>query len=291
MMRIQNADALLREFEEVLWQDVGRTLDRMRDKSGKVVLNADDLFKMLPRYQANPGERKVLGPLLYRVGRKFTDEIYQKLLSRPVDADDTIVLTAGGSATGKSTILRTEGRRRGVEFILDTTFSDTARGLLQVKEALDAGRKVEIHYVYRRFAASVKAMLLRALDPESGRIVPIDDMAKTHFGAQRAVLAVLAEYQNDERVSVVLKENGSDRKLRVLTEKEFARRIHPSLDRLREVGQNILDEFFRKERAKRHRDCDDQDSRGKNLFVSQDFYEAARSKTQTGGASPNEGDA
>ena len=263
----------------------------MRDRSGRIVLNADDLFKMLPEYEANPADRKILGPMLYPTARKFTDEIYERLLSQPLGSEDTIMLTAGGSATGKSTILRTDGRRPGVEFILDTTFSNTERGLLQIEKALEAGRKVEIQYVYRGFKSLVIAMLRRALDPASGRIVPIDDMARTHFGAQRAILAALARFQDDGRVAIVLKENGRDGKLRILSEKKFARKLHPSVDRLQKVGRHVLDKFFRKERGKRRDDGDDQNAGGKKLHVSQDFYEAARSKAQARGASADEVDA
>jgi hypothetical protein len=227
------------------------------------------------------------------VAAEFTDEIYERLLSRPVDSDDTVVFTAGGSATGKSTILRTAGRRTGVDFIVDTTFSNTERALLQVKRALDSGRKVEIHYVYRGFSESVKAMLQRSLDPESGRIVPIDDddMARTHFGAQRAILEALTVYQDDERVSIALKENARRGKLSALSEEAFFRRLHPSVDKLQKLGQDVLDEFFETERGKRGDNGGDQDSGGKDLCVSRDFYEAARSQAQARGATPGQVDA
>lgn len=287
---MENAEVLGREFDGILRRDLGKTLDRLRDKGGKVVLNSDDLFKMLPRYEENPADRKFLGPLLYPVAAKFTDEIYERLLSRPVDQDDTVVFTAGGSAAGKSTILRTAARRRGVDFIVDTTFSNSARALLQVKKALASGRKVEIHYVHRKFAESVRAMLARALNPESGRIVPVDDMARTHFGAQRAILEALTAHQDDERVFVALKENANG-KLSALSEKAFSRRLHRSIDKLQKIGQSVLDEFFKEERAKRRGNGGDQDPRGKGLHISRDFYEAARSQAQAGGATSGEVDA
>jgi hypothetical protein len=290
-MIVADAGRLRRAFRKVLRRDVEKTLERLRDKGGKIVLNSDDLFKMLPRYADNPAERKWLGPLLYPVAAEFTDEIYERLLSRSVDSDDTVVFTAGGSATGKSTILRTAGQRPGVDFIVDTTFSNAGRALLQVKAALASGRKVEIYYVYRRFSESVNAMLQRALDPESGRIVPIDDMARTHFGAQRAILEVLTQYQDDGRVSIALRENASRGKLSVLSEVAFSRRLHRSVDKLEKLGQHILDEFFKAERAKRGADGGDQDPGGKDLYVSRDFYEAARSKAQARGAVTGEVDA
>lgn len=266
------------------------TLDRLRDKGGKVVLNSDDLFKMLPRYEENPAERKWLGPLLYPVAAKFTDQIYERLLSRPVDESDTVFFTAGGSATGKSTILRMAGRKVGVDFIVDTTFSNAAKALLQVEKALASGRKVEIHYVHRKFAESVRAMPTRALNPESGRIVPIDDMARTHFGAQRAILEALTAHQDDGRVFIALKENANG-KLSVLSEEAFSRRLHRSIDKLQKIGQRVLNEFFEKERAKRRGDGGDKDPGGKNLHVSREFYETARSQAQARRATSGEVDA
>jgi len=178
-----------------------------------------------------------------------------------------------------------------VDFILDTTFSNTERALAQVGKALASGRKVEIHYVYRRFAESVQAMLKRALDPESGRIVPIDDMARTHFGAQRSILEAMTAYQNHERVFIALRQNATGENLSALSEEAFARRLHPSIDKLQKIGQRILDEFFKTERAKRSGDGEDQDPGRKNLHVSREFYETARSQAQTRGTTPDEVDA
>jgi len=134
-------------------------------------------------------------------------------------------------------------------------------------------------------------MLQRALDPESGRIVPIDDMARTHFGAQRAILEALTRYQDDGRVSIALRENASRGKLSVLSEEAFSRRLHRSVDKLQKLGQRVLDEFFKAERAKRSENGGDQDPGGKDLYVSRDFYEAARSKAQARGATAGEVDA
>lgn len=279
------------EFDVLLRTDPEATVERMRNKlSKKIVLNSDDLFRILPRYEAHPEERMRLGPLLYPVARQFTNEIFERQLSCEFGANDTVVFTAGGSATGKSSILRSAGKEPGVDFIVDTTFSDTARGLAQVDRALASGRKVEIHYVFRDFRESVVGMIERALDPESGRIVPIDDMARTHFGAQRAVLAAMEKFEDEPRVLIWLRAN-RDGKLRRLTEREFANLLHPSIDALSELGQIVLDEFREYERAKRRPGDQDHDARGEVLHFSEAFYEAARSKTQGGRKSPVQRDA
>jgi hypothetical protein len=134
-------------------------------------------------------------------------------------------------------------------------------------------------------------MLTRALDPESGRIVPIDEMARTHFGSQRAILEALTTYQDDGRVFIALKENASGETLTALTEEAFSRRLHHSIDKLQKVGQRLLDEFFEAERAKRSGHGEDHDPGGKELYVSREFYETARSRAQARGAAPGEVDA
>jgi hypothetical protein len=283
--------ALVAEFDARLRADLDETIERMRDaESGKIVLNSDDLFRILPRYEAHPEERMVLGPLLYPTARDFTDEIYACLLNRPFGENDTVVFTAGGSATGKSSILRSACENLGVAFIVDTTFSNAARALDQVDRALASGRKVEIHYVYREFRDSITGMIHRALDRRSGRIVPVDDMARTHFGAQRALLQVMRKYLEDPRVSVILSENVGG-KLRPLSELRFGALLHGSVDALAKLGQAVLDEFREIQKGRWHPDGADHDAGGGDLHFSKAFYEAARSKTQGGRESAGEADA
>ena len=273
-------DALCAEFQRLLNADVDATLDRLRDARGTVVLNSDDLFKVLPRYEANVEERKFLGPLLYEVAKEFTDQIYARLLARPVGENNEVVFTAGGSATGKSTILRTEGPRPEVDFIVDTTFSNVERALSQVDRALASGRQVRIYYVYRDFLESLRSMLERAQNPLVGRVVPVDDMARTHFGAQGAVLEAVDKYQQNGRVEISLNANTGAGKLELMDEKRFFELLYPSVDSLQEKGQILLDELRRNSRSRRGDDGEDHDPAGQDLFVSEALYEAARSKAK-----------
>jgi hypothetical protein len=204
----------------------------------------------------------------------------RKLLSQPVRRDNIVVFTAGGSATGTSTILRIAGAKPGVDFVVDTTFSDTRRAFLQVNRALASHRKVEIHYVYADFRKSVRWMIRRALDPDSGRLVPIDDMARTHFGAQRSILAALQKYQANKKVVIYLRENAGPSSLSMLKEAEFERRLHDSIDGLRRLGQSVLDELCKGKGGKRSHGRKNQNARGKGLQISDAIYQAARSKTQ-----------
>jgi hypothetical protein len=279
-----------REFRKLLYRDVAASIHGMQDPNGKVILNSDDLFKMLPRYADNPDQRIHLGPVLYPIAAKFTDLIYSRLLKIKVSKDDTVIFTAGGSATGKTSILRTAGKTPGVSFVVDTTFSNAKRAISQVNRALRSERKVEIHYVYRDFRESVIGMVQRALDPKSGRIVPVDDMARTHFGAQRTILDALERYQDEPRVSTKLKENVGG-KLRQINVESFVKRLFESVDFLQKWGQSVLDEIRENKDLQGENSPEGDDPRRARIPFSKAFYEAARSKAQGGGKSAREGDA
>jgi hypothetical protein len=208
-------------------------LDRLRDSGGKIVLNADDLFKQYPPYEKNFAARKTLGPLLYPVASQFRDEAFRHLLAKPFGQDNTVVFTAGGGASGKSTVLRALAALTHVEFIVDITFSLPQRALNQVDEALAVGRKVEIHYVFRPFEECVLGMLERALDPKVGRVVPIDDMARTHSGSQETVLLAMRKYFGEpQRVEILRWKNIRRNQIKSMFLQSLQKRRHPSVDEL-----------------------------------------------------------
>ena len=271
--------ALRRRFCRLLSSDPDGALQRM-SHDGKIILNSDDLFPILPEYANTPKERPVLGPLLYSVARRFIDRSFKNLLSRQLRKDKTVVFTAGGSATGKSTMLRVAGATPGVDFVVDTTFSDTRRAFSQVGRALKSGRKVAIYYVYRGFRQCVISMIRRTLNPASGRLVPIDDMARTHFGAQRTILAALEKYQHNKNVFILLTANAGPRTLSILTETEFETQLHDSVDALQRLGQTVLDELHKGKGGNRSRSDQNQNSRRKGLRISYSLYKAAQSKAQ-----------
>jgi hypothetical protein len=262
-----------KQFSDLLDNDP-KILDYMRDNGGHVVLNADDLFKRWPEYAENPTSRRWLGPLLYEVARNFIDFLFAKLLKQSPTTGTNVIFTAGGGASGKSTILRAQVDRPEVDFVVDTTFSDSARSIKQIDTALGAGRQVEINYVYRDFEDAVRGMIERALDPKVGRIVPIDDMARTHSGAQETVFAVIERYEEDPRVAVRLWESLPKNTIKPLSLRGLIARQLPEIDELQKLGQCVLNECF--EEAIRN-----PVGQWKGLQSDRPFYEAARSKAQT----------
>ena len=121
-----NQADIKQQFHDLLWRDMWGVLEGMRAPSGHVVLNADDLFKQWPQYAEDSLARRWLGPLLYSTAREFTDQAFRMLLEQPAQEEQVVLFTAGGGASGKSTVLRAQGSRPDVDFIVDTTFSNLA---------------------------------------------------------------------------------------------------------------------------------------------------------------------
>ena len=262
-------------FAELLDRDPQAVLESTRDRGGHVVLNADDLFKRWPEYASNSHARRWLGPLLYPVARKFIDRLYAELLGTTPITGNTVVFTAGGGASGKSTVLRAQADRPEVDFVVDTTLSDPQRAIDQIETALRAGRQVEVNYVYRDFEDAVRGMIKRALDPKVGRIVPIDDLARTHFGAQRTIFAILQRYEEEPRIAIRLWKSLPGSKVDGLTVQALLARLLPDIDELQKRGQNVLDETFAEA-------IQSPTGQWGSLCGERSFYEAARSKAQEG---------
>lgn len=229
------------EFTKLLNWDREEMLRALSMEGGLVVLNADDLFMRYPPYREQPLLRMVLGPALYGVARDYTNWAFSRLLADPASGNETVIFTAGGGASGKSSVLRALVAWEGVAFIVDTTFSDPVRAAGQVEAALSSGRTVEVNYVYRRFEHSVREMLKRAQDPAVGRVVPVNDLARTHHGAQVSVLLLRQRYDAQPRFAMRFWKTVEGGNPRSLTLAELHRRIHPSVDELRRQGHTLTD--------------------------------------------------
>jgi hypothetical protein len=227
-------------FSNLLTSDPSKVLDYFSKGRSVPKLSADDLMELSPEYASGPEGRRAYGSVLYPEAAKATDGAFHRLLSRPADPKKrTIVFTAGGASSGKSTAIASEHLPVDTEFVLDSTFSNPSRALGQVASALSAGRKVQVSYVARDFPEAVKGMLDRATGPGNGRVVDVGTMARTHAGAADTVAAALERYGADPRVRFEFYQFEND-KVRHMSAEEFAAIQDRGVDTLRNEGENTL---------------------------------------------------
>ncbi|MEI6492255.1 MAG: hypothetical protein WCO94_06880 [Verrucomicrobiota bacterium] len=239
-------------YKEKFRKDPELALKRFFKGRSIPILSADALMEESDDYSSGPNGRRSYGAALYEIAAHQTDLAYAKLLNRPVeDGRDTVVFTAGGSASGKSSVLAVGALPKSAELVFDTTFSTPARAMGQVKRALQNSRKVHICYVYREFGVCVRAMLGRALNPKNGRVVNVGTMAKTHSGARDSVNQALVAYAENPDVTFAffrLRSTG----LIVLTPREYATLPIQNIDTLRARGDSLIDEIHRNQDERWH---------------------------------------
>jgi len=271
-------EEIAREFQEILSRDPWEILEGMR-LMGTIVLNSDDLFMCLPRYKNNPAERVQLGAILYPIAKTTTNQLFNLLLTKKTAGKDIVVFTSGGSAVGKSTLLRAAAKQDDAAFIVDTTLSDFKRASQMINAARKARFFVEIHYVFRPFPDCVRSMVKRALDPQSGRMVPIDDMARTHWGSQNTLLelAKTAEGASDRALTIKF-HHSIHRELHSLSPESFLANLHPPIDVLQRIGDDLLNGLREK-----YRHSSRSGTKGSSTLCFDDaFYEATRSAIRKG---------
>ncbi len=133
--------------------------------------------------------------------------IYQRELGKPDPRGrDTIVLTAGGSGTGKSSALEPGSGPSVLDDVAklryDTTLSDPQTAQPKIQMALDSGHRVIVAYVHADPLASWTQGVLPRM-AQTGRPVPISEHVSQHVGAITTVQSLLAQYQGDPRVAFV----------------------------------------------------------------------------------------
>jgi len=128
------------------------------------------------------------------------------------------------------------------EMIYDTNMSTFGSAKQKIDDALDAGRGVEINYVYRDPVEALKnGSLTRAKNQSAkwgtGRTVPLKEHLKTHAGARDVIEKVAKEYFDDPRVKIRLIDNSGVKskpvtfdKLPKIDENKVSKELKEALD-------------------------------------------------------------
>lgn len=189
---------------------------QLQDSMGGRVLNTDVARELSPDYLA---DRTRSAPV-HEPASQFVKRLYAEKLAKPTPEglDNTVMFTAGGTGAGKTTGLDAAIGKAGTnpEIIYDTNMNTLASAEQKIKQALDAGRKVHILYVYRDpVDALVNGALPRAerqaLRHGTGRTVPLGEHAKTHLGVRGVIDALAEKYRGDDRVRIDAYDNSHGR--------------------------------------------------------------------------------
>jgi hypothetical protein len=176
------------------------------ETEGGKVLNTDIARELSPDYLAD----RTRSAAVHEPASQFIKDTYAEMLKQEPKPweDNSVMFTAGGTGAGKTTAVNeslAEDKEKA-QIVYDTNMNKFDSADKKVQQALDAGKKVSIAYVYRDpMDALINGALPRAERQRgnfgSGRTVPIDEHIKTHAGALDVVRQLAEKYKDDDRVT------------------------------------------------------------------------------------------
>jgi len=167
--------------------------------------NPDNAAELFSDYCSSPENRAKYRAAVGGAAGWVSDEAFKQRLGEP---DETPVLfTAGGTASGKSTIAGPAADAGLIVF--DSTFSNTALSKQRLQEALGSGRHVEVCYVYRDPGEAWSAGKTRTEEEGAGRTLTTQVHASTHEGAAKTVEQLTRDFFNNPQVEFRFFENST----------------------------------------------------------------------------------
>jgi len=224
------------EFKEA-YKKIDKNIAPETSMGGRL-LNTDVARELFPEYVQN----RTRSSDVHEGASTFTKELYADKLRNPTPEgyDKIVSFTAGGTGAGKSS--GTAKYTTKAEMIYDTNMSTFGSAKQKIDDALDAGRGVEINYVYRDPVEALKnGSLTRAKNQSAkwgtGRTVPLKEHLKTHAGARDVIEKVAKEYFDDPRVKIRLIDNSGVKskpvtfdKLPKIDENKVSKELKEALD-------------------------------------------------------------
>ncbi len=181
--------AIHEETFDYLQENVEELIEKYYEVHGNQIINADRSKELFDIYNENRLENdRVVQP----AASALTRLILRRRL-RELPEGSTVVLTAGGQASGKSTAIR---ENMDADLIYDSVMA-SAEGNRKVLDLIAERRHfARIIYVYRPIEQAVVAMMHR--QTVEGRPVSEENMASGHFGSQQAFINDTDQYARDK---------------------------------------------------------------------------------------------
>lgn len=185
---------------------------------GPLVISADDMRELFPQYAESAASRSTHSVSVHEAVTAMAQELYERALA--IDdprGNNAVLFTAGGVASGKTTAIRTidlvKQAANSAQIVYDSTMRRHSSAQRRVRQALSADKSVSIVYVYTPIERSARWLVKRAV--ETGRVIPADAAARSHWQSQSTFLQLQDEFDDHAAVSFLLIDNSGEQPMLV----------------------------------------------------------------------------
>lgn len=206
------------------------------DSRGGHVVNADIARRLLPNYDPfSPSTEQ------HKAAARLADAIFEEGLRNP--EINSVVFTAGGAGSGKSTALRNIGFHNAPDSLLyDSVFGTYSSAAKEIQATLDAGKAPTVIFVYRGFEDSVRGNLSRAA--RENRVTPLDYQADRYIKAMET-FGKLQEKFGGRAEFFIIDNSGAPADARIVEDPQFLQQklaSTPPTNELIAIGQRVAQE-------------------------------------------------
>ena len=161
--------------------------------SGSKIVNADLARRLLPGYDPSDINNE---NLFFGDAAEIMNAVFRSWIQLPKKtAANVIVWLAGGTGSGKTTIAQNMSLiSYDYEMIIDSTFSSYDYSDGQISQAIDAGFKPSIIYVYRDPVDAWENGVWPRWEREKGHFVKADVHIATHCLAKENIVRIAESY-------------------------------------------------------------------------------------------------
>ncbi len=194
------------------YEQARRLYAQLPDTDNGRVINTDTARELSSDYQAD----RTKSAAVHEPASWLTKQIFADRLEQPPaeGQDPTVMFTAGGTGSGKSTAVKNALGAAGqrAHTVFDTNMNGFKSAKAKIDQTLAAGKAADIVYVDREpVDALVNGALKRAMRMEreqgSGRTVPLEEHINTHIGANETIRQLATHYKGDKRVKITIIDN------------------------------------------------------------------------------------
>ena len=215
-----------------------------RSKFGNEISTDNAREVVSPEYAASKEGRTRWSAATQKPAGALADRLFDDALRNPDPAKPrVVVMTAGGTGVGKTTILRNNRELADGQFVYDSNLGSKKSSVRKIDAARAAGNLVRVVFAHREpVEAFTGGVLPRAMD--EGRVVGLDAHARMYRDAAENLGYLMRRYASDRQVQFVAVDNsGGAGAAKVMSVESAAKIRYSTTDLLPKLRTALENEY------------------------------------------------